>query len=191
MNKKNELWCQVFILGKFLLGKGFLRNLKPRTKTRIDFASVCTTYVFLLKFLCQGSELFIISIFIVPWSFLWSFAGLECERKNWVHSSGIKITAILTAVKKIHTGVLRRQNCLRFREKDCTEKWLKDSPTLRVADFTRSRNEYSGQVLSSLAGSESVKRKVGTFSEPFRNASPISEGNGLAFSISHEEEAKT
>lgn len=55
-----------FILDKVLLGKGFLRNFKPQTKTRIDFASVCTTYVFLLKFLCQGSELFIISIFIVP-----------------------------------------------------------------------------------------------------------------------------
>lgn len=36
----------------------------------------------------------------------------------------------------------------------------------------------------------SVKRNVGTLSELFRIASPISEGNGLGFSIFHEDEAK-
>ena len=80
--------------------------------------------------------------------------------------------------------------CLRFRENHYIAESLKKSPTLRVADFTRSRNENSGQVLSSLSARESVNRKVGAFSEPFRNASPISEGNGLAFSIFHEEKSK-
>ena len=76
------------------------------------------------------------------------------------------------------------------RTEDSNYTKTKTQPTLRAEVFTSSRNENSGQVLSSLSVKERVKRNVGAFSELFRNASPISEGNGLDFSISHEDEAK-
>lgn len=61
-------------------------------------------------------------------------------------------------------------------------------PTVEV--FTRSRNENSGHFLSSLSVRESLKRRVRTVSEFFQCSSTVSEGKGLAFSISHQEEAK-
>lgn len=65
-------------------GRGFQRILSTGQKHVLTLQEVHGTYVFLFKFLGQSFELFIVSIFVVPRSFLCSFTGLrERERKKF------------------------------------------------------------------------------------------------------------
>lgn len=89
------------------ISRPLLRNPKRWTKTRIDLAKVHTTYVFLFKFLGQSFELLVISIFVVPRSFPWSFTGLhERERKKFISIPGNQNQwHVSAAVKSRHAKI--------------------------------------------------------------------------------------